>query len=186
MKYRLLRIKENERLLYDIEGILETDILTTHTHTVAEDVQPDGLSEIVGPSIAERAIRGYQTFDLSVMTVTPPKIETIQVMNQPCSDCPFRKKSLAGWLGSYGGPREILDLVNREVPYPCHMTINNEPGQEELYREDTRLCAGALLYMSKSGKLPRDPELVALVKARRQEDKTGILTASEFISHHNI
>ena len=42
-----------------------------------------------------------------------------------CAQCPFRRDSLAGYLGAYESPGEFLqEHYHREITNPCHMTID--------------------------------------------------------------
>ncbi len=103
----------------------------------------------------------------------------------PCTDCPFRKNSLPGWLSDYT-PRELHNIIMAEKPFPCHMTHpNNIVTYEDAGSEEYPLCAGALQYMKKAAKLPLNPELRALVSGIDRTQLDNILTVPEFFEHHS-
>lgn len=90
---------------------------------------------------------------------------------QPCSDCPWRKDSIKGWLGGF--PIDwFVERIYADVPLNCHNTLGNIDGmsQEEIQRTKP-LCAGALIQYRNMVKLPRDPELAAAVTSVEQSDK---------------
>jgi hypothetical protein len=103
---------------------------------------------------------------------------------KPCNDCPFRKDSLPGWLADYS-IQELHSIVMNEMPFPCHMTHDENLGWDEAGSEEFPLCAGALGYMRKSGKLPRRNDLAVLVKQIGIKDLDNILSVPDFFKHHN-
>lgn len=95
----------------------------------------------------------------------------------PCNECPWRRTSLAGWLGGHE-PTYYADAVQaNEVP-PCHLT--------DLGPDDPRssMCAGALSVMANAclsaWKTPGGDEAKAKVGKR---DDTFHHPA-EFYEHH--
>src|SRR6185369_4064435 len=100
----------------------------------------------------------------------------MKICSKPCNDCPFVKTSLKGWLGPYSGPQELHNLVMSEKPFPCHLSHEeidvewNEVGEEFPY------CKGALGYMRKAFKIPRNPVLAKLVKEINKEELENILS----------
>ena len=104
----------------------------------------------------------------------------------PCNACPFRKNSLPGWLATYT-PTELHSVVMSEKPFPCHLTHPTEElSWDESGTPEHPLCAGALMYMRKNAKNPRNPELSKLVRSIKLEDCDNILNTSEFIKHHSL
>ncbi len=98
----------------------------------------------------------------------------------PCNDCPFRRKSMAGWLGA-GSPESFIDCMQRDEPLPCHQTIDYEDehwlAKWMLQRTTGKMCAGSLIFMANKlqmhpfKKLEKDPELV-------------FSNTFEFVRHH--
>ena len=104
----------------------------------------------------------------------------------PCNECPFRKDSMRGWLAGYT-PQELHSIVMNEVGFPCHMTHTEEDLEwEDAGTDEHPLCAGALRYMKKGAKRPRNPELLKLVLAVDIKDCEDILSVPEFIQHHTL
>ncbi len=104
---------------------------------------------------------------------------------KPCNECPFRKDSMAGWLAEYT-PEQLHGIVMNELPFPCHMTHEEDLDWSEAGKEDTPLCAGALMYMKKSAKKPRRNDLALLVEQIDRKDCDNILSVPEFFNHHSI
>lgn len=106
---------------------------------------------------------------------------------KPCNECPFRKNSLPGWLSNYT-VEELHSLVMEEVPFPCHITHEEDLQVNWLENKEERkplLCSGALLYMKKSCKLPRRKDLAELVKSMNRKDCENILSIPDFFSYHS-
>jgi hypothetical protein len=70
---------------------------------------------------------------------------------KPCSDCPFRRKAMPGWLGA-SSPEGFIDCMERDEPLPCHQTIDydNNPHWlvEWMHQKTGNMCAGALIFMA--------------------------------------
>ncbi len=101
-----------------------------------------------------------------------------------CNECPFTKTSLKGWLADYTA-QELHNIVMNENPFPCHLTHNNNIGWHEAGTEQYPLCMGALKYMKKACKLPRNIELAKIIKAIPYNELDNILSVPEFFKHHN-
>jgi hypothetical protein len=85
---------------------------------------------------------------------------------RPCSDCPWRRDSLAGWLGVMS-PREWLSAAHGDGTIECHV----HPGAQ---------CAGAAIYRANVAKLPR-----LLSALRLPADRRRVFGApAEFLEHH--
>ena len=87
--------------------------------------------------------------------------------NRPCGDCPFRKDSIPGWLGSLSADQWVKDL-HGETRIDCHTKIGPQ-------------CAGAAIYRSNVAKSPRDKSLLVL-----PADRTRVFSSPvEFREHHD-
>jgi hypothetical protein len=85
---------------------------------------------------------------------------------KPCSDCPFRRTSLKGWLGGMK-PEFFTQFAHREGVYPCHT-------------KDGAQCAGMAVFRANICKAPRNKE--ALVVG---QDKRNVFAwDDEFLKHH--
>lgn len=85
---------------------------------------------------------------------------------KPCSDCPWARSAINGWLGSMT-KEEWVEIAHTDTLVECH-AINNQQ------------CAGLAIYRRNVCKLPRPPILVLesnreIVFANRQE----------FLDHHS-
>jgi hypothetical protein len=85
---------------------------------------------------------------------------------KPCSDCPFSRKALRGWLGGTTAD-EWIASVHGEALVECH-TISNQQ------------CAGAAIYRANNYKVCRRTD------ALRLPPNTELAFASpqEFLNHH--
>lgn len=96
--------------------------------------------------------------------------EAVQAKGQhrrPCSDCPWARASLNGWLGT-ATPEEWVQTAHGEARIECH----TKKGAQ---------CAGAAIYRANVCKSPRDQTLLRL-----ESDKTRVFAApSEFLEHHH-
>lgn len=86
----------------------------------------------------------------------------------PCSDCPWARKSLAGWLGS-ATREEWLGDAHGETRIECHTLIGAQ-------------CAGAAIYRANVCKSPRDPDLLRLPADREKV----FANKQEFWAHHDM
>jgi len=101
---------------------------------------------------------------------------------EPCKQCPFRRKSMAGWLGD-SDPEQFIETTMGDYPMPCHQTLDyNDPQWKEKWEagEAGKLCAGALSFFANIGKVSRERG-----RPRREEDPEVFETPQEFCDHHN-
>lgn len=91
---------------------------------------------------------------------------------EPCSDCPFSRNSLPGWLGTLSVD-EWLRSVHGECVIDCHALIAEDGSAFQ--------CAGAAIYRSNVAKKcwPRTGAL------ELPKNKTKVfVTPMEFRAHH--
>lgn len=62
---------------------------------------------------------------------------------RPCNNCPFRRDTLAGWLGS----ERMLGILE-SGSFVCHKTTQGNP-------EDRRQCAGHMIMKGKENDFVR-------------------------------
>ena len=87
---------------------------------------------------------------------------------KPCSDCPWARTSLPGWLGS-ASVEEWVAEAHGEGVIECHALTGAQ-------------CAGAAIYRTNVCKSPRDPSILLL-----PADRERVFAApKEFTSHHDI
>lgn len=85
----------------------------------------------------------------------------------PCSDCPFARKSLAGWLGRLS-PQAWMQIIFGDGRVDCHTRV---PMQ----------CAGSAIFRANICKVPRDQTVLQDLKV---DTIRVFATPEEFISHH--
>jgi len=103
-------------------------------------------------------------------------------LTKPCSDCPFRRVALRGWLGAYEGPEDFiashhgLDLQN-----PCHLGVDYSDADWLAKLDDAPACIGQQVMYLNECKLPRTWKIPESVEA----DRDGVFNnASEFVAYH--
>jgi hypothetical protein len=101
-----------------------------------------------------------------LITRSEAKLSSVQ-HKTPCSDCPFRRDSMPGWLGG-NTPEYFMQMANSDFPYSCHTKIGPQ-------------CAGMAVFRSNICKSPRDPDILVLPK-----NKVAVFAwHDEFIAHHS-
>lgn len=92
----------------------------------------------------------------------------------PCNECPFRRKSLPGYVGGHTDASEIIDYGHEGIRFPCHMAVTSlteefkdDEGMDEedafnRATEEAPVCAGSIAFMNNSAKMSQDPKLKAL------------------------
>jgi len=84
----------------------------------------------------------------------------------PCSDCPFARTALRGWLGNMS-PAQWIQIAHGDGIIECH-TVSNQQ------------CAGAAIYRANVCKDPRNREALRL-----PANKTRVFgQITEFLQHH--
>lgn len=73
----------------------------------------------------------------------------------PCSECPWRKKALAGWLGP-NTAKEWIRIAHGEGAIACHKTVRKSGDWEGASQ-----CAGAAAFRANVGKRPRNPNIAS-------------------------
>jgi hypothetical protein len=84
----------------------------------------------------------------------------------PCSDCPWRRDALPGWLGEMTAG-EWIQAAHGEARIDCHTVIGPQ-------------CAGAAIYRANMCKKPRDPKVLRLPVDHQEV----FSSPTEFCDHH--
>jgi len=84
----------------------------------------------------------------------------------PCTDCPWARTALNGWLGSKS-PETWLRHAMGEVKVDCHAHKGPQ-------------CAGLAIFRANICKLPRDPSIQRLPA----DPKRVFASPGEFLAHH--
>jgi hypothetical protein len=93
-------------------------------------------------------------------------VETKGQCRKPCSDCPWSRQALPGWLGS-NTREEWIAIAHGEFRVDCHTRKNNE-------------CAGLAIYRANVCKSVRDPSVLVL-----PADRDAVFARpQEFLDHH--
>jgi hypothetical protein len=87
-------------------------------------------------------------------------------LTKPCSDCPWARDALNGWLGG-NTAHEWIIMAHDETLIDCHVHPNVQ-------------CAGAAIYRANVRKRTREPETLKLPR----DEKICFATPLEFLAHH--
>lgn len=114
-----------------------------------------------------------------------PEAETFErtAPPKPCSECPFRRKAAAGWLGASHPEGFVGTILAGREDLPCHKTIDY--GREDWHERwtekrdpDAKLCTGALVLQANLCKRPRSGPVM-------QPDPEHVFaTYRDFVEHH--
>lgn len=86
---------------------------------------------------------------------------------KPCSDCPWARKALNGWLGPYSIEEWLAIAHYGNIRVDCHTIKETE-------------CAGFAIYQANNATLPRDKTLLVL----EPDAEAVFASSSEFRAHH--
>ena len=87
---------------------------------------------------------------------------------KPCTDCPWSRGALRGWLGDLSC-EEWIAAAHGEARIDCHVFAGPQ-------------CAGAAIYRANVAKLPRERSALVL-----PADRTAVFASpAEFCEHHEI
>jgi hypothetical protein len=85
---------------------------------------------------------------------------------KPCSDCPWRRDALPGWLGPFNA-QNWARIASTDALIECHVFVGPQ-------------CAGAAIIRANMCKLPRDPDVLRL-----PADRVKVFSNTrEFIDYH--
>jgi hypothetical protein len=93
---------------------------------------------------------------------------------KPCNDCPFRKNSLAGWLG----PHDVdyfSEVLRADFPYPCHLSLN---------KPEEHICVGLVHTRNNMCKKARSGVLVEEEQRLYDIENNCFSSIKEFVEHH--
>lgn len=102
----------------------------------------------------------------------------------PCSECPWRRNSLPGWLGPHTA-EEWVQGAHGDHEIACHLSIphsdnDDEAGDEEMAEMTT--CSGAAIYRHNVCKSPRFVPRENTLPA----DTSLVFGYGEFLQHHTL
>lgn len=97
-----------------------------------------------------------------------------------CGECPFRRASLQGYVGSDTPERFVAVSLSALTPMPCHMEIDYEQEDWETQLPHVHQCTGHAIFLSNTAKRSDNPEVKKL-PANREEFFSN---AIEFLVYH--
>jgi len=102
----------------------------------------------------------------------------------PCRECPMRRASAPGWLGS-DTPEDFIRTMHGDMPMPCHLAVNYEDPYWRQRLKDAPQCSGQAIYLSNICKRPR-PDLQGnpVAQTLPADRVTVFARPDEFLAHH--
>jgi len=70
-------------------------------------------------------------------------------LKKPCSNCPFRRDSMKGWLGEDRAQEISHDITTEQKTFSCHKTNDLDENGDIIETKKTEYCAGALILLEK-------------------------------------
>jgi len=99
------------------------------------------------------------------LIITDEAVEGKCQHKKACSDCPWAKTAMPGWLGALSA-EEWIEVAHADNEVPCHAIKNTQ-------------CAGLAIYRANMSKLPRNPDVLVL-----PPDRENVFSYFEFLEHH--
>lgn len=96
---------------------------------------------------------------------------------KPCSECPWRRKHVPGWLGGYPAETFTNQVQFNGPPVPCHKTLEDGSKGEAM-------CAGALIMMKNSCKSAQHPDYGDALEHIERDTISVFSFPHEFLQHH--
>jgi hypothetical protein len=120
-----------------------------------------------------------------------------EMNKQPCAECPFRRKSLRGYVGGHKNAGEIIDIVWHDENFPCHMKVTaiRENLRESLdgYTSEqfhamavsiAPSCVGGAIFLNNHYKLSRHPDVMS-VQNQTGKSQDVFSSREEMERYHN-
>lgn len=112
----------------------------------------------------------------------------MKLRKQICSECPFRKNSLPGWLGPHSLD-QILNSQRDEIPFSCHKERTDNSTVSDIASGKLHICRGWMASANKSCKLfgthpVYGEELKQLQKDIDPKDVEKVMDKHQFKKHH--
>jgi hypothetical protein len=103
---------------------------------------------------------------------------------KPCENCPWRRKSLAGYLGASTPEAFLAAAIDQnEHRMPCHVHVNYRASDWRDQVEVVPQCAGRAIFLAnldaipKSKRIMREPQI-------KPDPKAVFTSGDEFLTHH--
>ena len=103
-----------------------------------------------------------------------------------CDDCPFRAKSLQGWLGPYTVD-DFEKIIHSETGMICHTAIDDmkvKGYEDDEIEEYGQHCIGMFRYRNNVCKTSRDSVIEAYQDSLKKVKDEPVIGAFEFRKHH--
>lgn len=95
----------------------------------------------------------------------------------PCSECPWRRASLPGWLGGYEPQQFVQQIQFDGPPLPCHKSFDRSG-------KANAVCAGAAIFAKNSCKLPATKLGLEAYRQVERDHESVFTRPQEFLDHH--
>lgn len=96
----------------------------------------------------------------------------------PCKECPWKRKSLPGWLGA-SQPGEFLAQSDSGLRMPCHLHVDYDSSDWEAQTQTAPQCAGRAIFQANRLQKPLPGHLTL------PANHADVFTRPhEFVAHH--
>ena len=104
--------------------------------------------------------------------------------SKPCQTCPWRRKSLAGYLGATT-PEQFLAAAQDPVEnrMPCHMKVNYNDKKWRDQVSEAPQCAGRAIFLANDNFVPKTTRVMREPQIK-PDAKTVFASGEEFLVHH--
>lgn len=100
------------------------------------------------------------------------------IVGTPCKECPWKRASAQGWLGSHT-PGNFLALSDQGAHLPCHLHVNYDEKDWEEKAAKAPQCAGHAIFLANRCKRPTGYQL-----AGSPDHQLVFTRPHEFVAHH--
>lgn len=116
-------------------------------------------------------------------------MSNIEVCEKMCSDCPFSRKSLRGFLADYT-VEDFVRFVGADFMFPCHKLVQEDMEADKVTElvvsGELKLCRGYVELLVRSCKLPRDERLHSVMLGISGALSDDSMSLIEFVGHHKM
>ncbi len=103
---------------------------------------------------------------------------------KPCQTCPWRRKSLAGYLGA-SKPEQFLTTAEDPIEHrmPCHMQVNYRAKDWRDQVDVAPQCAGRAVFLANQDFIPKTDRIMREPQIK-PDAKNVFVSGAEFLAHH--
>lgn len=116
----------------------------------------------------------------------------LDICKKICNECPFKIGAVKGYI-DYHTPEEILEKMQFEFPFSCHLQRGDDPDENmrKIHSGEQQVCRGFVATADKSCKLfGQNPiygkELRRLQDTITEEDLKQVYSKWDWLKYHEF